>query len=115
MKYTGGCHCGAVRFEADLVIEKLMSCNCSICSKRGYLLAFAPEKNFKLLSGETSLTDYQFGKKNIHHLFCKICGISSFGNGTMPDGAAVRAINARCLDNIDLAQVPVFEFDGKSL
>lgn len=115
MKHSGGCHCGNVRFEVELTLGKLMSCNCSICAKRGYLLAFAPEKNFTLLSGAEFLTDYQFGKKNIHHLFCKTCGISAFGSGTMPDGTPTRAINARCLDGIDIAQFPIHEFDGKSL
>ena len=115
MKHSGGCHCGNVRFDVEMTIDTLMACNCSICSKRGYLLAFTPEKNFTLLSGADSLTDYQFGKKNIHHVFCKTCGVSAFGNGAMPDGTKMRAINARCLDGIDIAQIPVTPFDGKSL
>lgn len=115
MKYTGGCHCGAVRFEAEMTIEKLMSCNCSICSKKGHLLAFTPDANFNLLSGQEALMDYQFGKKVIHHLFCKTCGIGAFGKGTSPDGTKTAAINVRCLDNVDIAQFPIVEFDGKHL
>ena len=115
MKHSGGCHCGNVRFEVELKLDTVMACNCSICSKRGYLLAFAPEKDFTLLSGADSLTDYQFGKKNVHHVFCKQCGIGAFGHGAMPDGSPVRAINARCLDGIDIGQIPVTQFDGKSL
>ena len=69
MKYTGGCHCGKVRFEVDMDLKEVISCNCSMCAKRGSLLAFVPEENFTLLSGEDALTDYQFNKKVIHHLF----------------------------------------------
>lgn len=113
--YHGGCHCGKVRYEADLTIDKLISCNCSICRKKGHLLAFAPETAFRILQGKGELTDYQFGQKRIHHLFCKHCGISSFGRGTRPDGTQTVAINARCLDDFDPETVPVTKFDGKSL
>jgi hypothetical protein len=115
MKYTGGCHCGKVRFEVDMSIEKLMSCNCSICSKRGHLLTFTGEKNFKLLSGQDSLNDYQHGKKRIHFLFCKSCGIAAFSRGQAPDGSATVAINARCLDGLNPKDFTISEFDGKSL
>ena len=115
MKYTGGCHCGNVKFEVELTIDSLMSCNCSICSKKGHLLSFTDEKNFKLVKGNDSLTDYQFGKKSIHHYFCKTCGIAPFGRGLKPDGTQMRAVNARCLDNIDLKKFPIVEYDGKSL
>ena len=98
MKYTGGCHCQKVRFEVDMEIDKAMACNCSICAKRAYLLTFVPEENFTLTSGENDLSDYQFGKKVIHHYFCSTCGIGSFGAGTGPDGKKMRAINIRCLE-----------------
>lgn len=114
-KYTGGCHCGAVRYEADTDINEVLSCNCSICTKRGTLLAFMPESNFTLIQGGGALTDYQFGKKMIHHLFCRTCGILSFGKGIMPDGTPTVAINVRCLDDVDLEQFPVKKFDGRSL
>lgn len=115
MKYQGGCHCGKVKFEVETTIDSGLSCNCSICSKKGHVLAFAPETNFKLLSGAEFLSDYQFNKKMIHHLFCKTCGVSAFGKGTMPDGTKMVSINLRCLDNFDLKGVPVTEYDGKSL
>lgn len=115
MKYTGGCHCGEVRFEVEMEIKELVSCNCSICSKRGHLLAFTSDQKFSLLSGENSITDYQFGKKSIHHYFCKFCGIGAFGTGSMPDGTPMRSVNARCLDDIDIDQFPIYQFDGKSL
>ncbi|MBX7146819.1 MAG: GFA family protein [Alphaproteobacteria bacterium] len=115
MQYKGGCHCGNVRFEVNMEIDKVVSCNCSICSKKGHLMAFTSDENFKLISGSESLGDYQFGKKNIHHFFCKHCGISSFGKGTLPQGTVMRAINVRCLDDIDVSKFPVTEYDGKSL
>lgn len=114
MRYSGGCHCGQVRYEVEMTIDKLLSCNCSICSKKGHLLAFAPESSFTLLSGEHALSDYQFNKKVIHHYFCRNCGISSFGKGSLPDGTKMVSINARCLDGLNLKNFDVMEYDGKN-
>jgi hypothetical protein len=113
--YTGGCHCGAVRYRVTLALERAMSCNCSICSKTGTLLAFAPRDQFQLTSGDDALQDYQWGKKRIHHLFCRRCGIRSFARGSDPSGREMVAVNLRTLDDVDLAAVPVGSFDGKSL
>ena len=113
-KHTGGCHCGKVRYEVTTKLDKLMSCNCSICSKKGSLLTFAPADAFTLKSGADDLGDYQFNKHVIHHLFCKTCGIASFARGKGPDGKEMVAINARCLDDVDLKSIPTTEFDGKS-
>jgi hypothetical protein len=115
MIYQGGCHCGAVRFQVDLALYELKACNCSICSNRGHLLAFAPASSFQLEKGEDAQTNYQLGKKRIHHLFCKTCGVASFSRGIMPDGSGVIAINAGCLEGVDLGPIPVKAFDGKSL
>lgn len=111
---TGGCHCGKVRFEAEMKLEKALSCNCSICMKRGSLLDFVPESQFKLVSGEDSLQEYLFNKKVIHHLFCKTCGILPFGKATTPDGTKMVAINIRCIDDVDLSKIMVQDYDGKS-
>jgi hypothetical protein len=113
--YDGGCHCGAVRYRATTAIDQAITCNCSICSKTGTMLVFVPASRFELLSGEDAITDYQFGKKHIHHLFCSRCGIRSFARGAMPDGTPIVAVNVRCLDDVDLAALPVKQFDGKSL
>lgn len=114
--YSGGCHCGQVRFEVDADLTVPMTeCNCSICGKSGTRLTFLPASQFKLLQGEDSLTDYQFAKKHIHHLFCKVCGIRSFARGAAPDGGDMFAVNVRCLDDADLAAMQVNHFDGKSL
>jgi hypothetical protein len=90
-----------------------IQCNCSICAKRGWLLAFTPAGSFRLTTGEDMLTDYQFNKKIIHHLFCKACGTASFARGVAPDGSESVAINVRCLDDVDLATVTVMPYDGK--
>jgi len=113
--YTGGCHCGAVRYEVETALEPVISCNCSICRKRGSLLTFVGADNFRLAGGEAPLTDYQFNRKVIHHLFCPTCGVASFGRGTGPGGAEMVAINVRCLDDVDLDALRVRPFDGAAL
>lgn len=112
MKHTGGCHCGKVKYEVEMNLEKAISCNCSICMKRGSLLDFVPEGKFKLLSGSNDLTEYLFNKKVIHHLFCKTCGILSYGHGTAPDGSKVIAINIRCIDGVQLDKIKIQEYNG---
>lgn len=112
--YTGGCHCKAVRYEVELELSGVISCNCSMCAKRGWLLAFAPASSFTLLSGEDNLTEYRFNKKQIQHLFCKTCGVASFGRGTDQEGNETISINVRCLDDVDLETLSVTPFDGKS-
>lgn len=114
MKHTGSCHCEKIRFEVEMDLKEVVSCNCSICSKRGHLLAFTPENTFKLISGEESLGDYQFGRKTIHHHFCSSCGVGPFGAGSMPDGTKMRAINVRCLEGVDLSALKIKHFDGKN-
>ncbi|MEZ5828186.1 MAG: GFA family protein [Hyphomicrobiales bacterium] len=112
--HTGGCHCGKVRYEVEADIDEVNSCNCSLCQKRGYLLAFVPRAQFTLLSGEKDQTDYQFNKKVVHHWFCGTCGVSSFGTGEGEFSEMV-AINVRCLDDVDLDALKVKRIDGKSL
>ena len=112
--HAGGCHCGAVRYEVETDLKTVISCNCSICTKRGLLLTFVPEAQFKLKSGEDRLTDYQFNKHIIHHLFCSTCGIESFARGKGPDGSDVVALNVRCFDDIDISALKLMPFDGRS-
>lgn len=112
--HHGGCHCGAVRYDVTLSLEQVIRCNCSICAKRGHWLAFAPATQFQLLSGEERLGEYRFNTMRIAHLFCRDCGVGSFGRGAMPDGTPTVAINVRCLDDIDLAAITPIDYDGKS-
>lgn len=115
--YTGGCHCGAVRYEADLDLSAgTGKCNCSICTKKRLWGVMARPDTFRLLAGEADLTDYQFGSQSIHHLFCKHCGVSSFGWGDLPEiGGKYYSVNVLCLDNVDideLVNAPITYFDG---
>lgn len=114
-EHHGGCHCGAVRYRVDIDLSQPgLTCNCSICVRTGTVLQFVPPDVFRLEQGEDNLTDYQFGKQRIHHLFCKTCGVKSFARGQGQNGPMI-AVNVRCLDDIDLAKVPTKEFNGKAM
>jgi hypothetical protein len=112
--YTGGCHCRKVQYKVELELENSISCNCSICAKRGWLLTFVPKTAFTLITGEDELTDYQFNKHLIHHLFCSTCGTASFATGTDDKGNESIAINVRCLDDVDIDSLTIIKYDGKS-
>ena len=110
---TGGCHCGAVRFEAALPDRALaQSCNCSMCEKIGFVHLIVPESRFRITQGEDGLTDYTFNTGVAHHLFCKVCGVKSFSRPrSNPDGWSV---NARCLDAADDLEIVIEAFDGRN-
>ncbi|HRP68062.1 MAG TPA: GFA family protein [Turneriella sp.] len=115
-KYTGSCHCGEVRYEVQLdLTQPVTACNCSMCGRSGTYLTFVSENDFVLKSGSDSLQDYQFNKKHIHHLFCKVCGIKPFARGAAPDGSSTIAVNVRCLDGIEFDKLQVQHYNGKSL
>lgn len=112
--YQGSCHCGAVRYRTTVDLSSpVISCNCSICTRSGTLLTFVPPDKFTLESGEDNLTNYQFNKKAIDHLFCKTCGIKPFSRGQGPSGPMI-AVNVRCLEGVDVASLSVHQVDGKS-
>lgn len=114
--HHGGCHCGAVRYHVDLdLAQPVITCNCSMCSRAGTMLAFVPAAKFTLDKGEDRLSSYKFNRNVIDHLFCKTCGIKSFARGKNRDGSDMVAINVRCLDDVDVVQVKTQAFDGKSL
>jgi hypothetical protein len=113
--YSGGCQCGKVRYEVSLELGEVIACNCSRCGRLGSLLAFAPAEKFKLPSGEGAMTEYQFNKHAIHHLFCATCGVQSFARGKRPsDGANVIAVNARCLDGVEPESLKVKHVNGRA-
>ena len=114
--YTGGCHCGQVRYEVDADLGKgTTQCNCSICHKTGQWGAIVKPAAFRLLAGEDKLSDYQFNTMSGHRLFCKTCGVASFGRGHVEQiGGDYVSINVRCLDDVDLATLPVKVLDGRN-
>ena len=111
--YTGGCQCGAVRYEVDAELDSTITCNCSRCRRLGSILTFSPASAFKLLKGDDAQTEYTFNKQVISHLFCKTCGIQSFARGQMPDGTKMTAINVRCLDDVDVRTLSPELVNGK--
>ena len=115
MKYQGSCHCGNVRLEVEGEIDGLLECNCSICSRKGSLLWFVSREQMKLLTPEDNAASYTFNKHQIHHRFCKTCGIHPYGEGSDPRGNNMVAVNARCLENLDLSAFPVSHFDGRAI
>ena len=117
-KYSGSCHCGAVRFEANFDInEGTFKCNCSGCTKSRSWLAVVKPDAFRLIAGESALSDYQYGRKTAHHLFCKHCGVSSFDWGEDKNlGGRFYAVQLACLDDAtvdELVNAPITYVDGR--
>jgi hypothetical protein len=110
--HSGGCHCGAVRFEVTAPESlRVTECNCSICSKAGYLHLIVPADRFKLLSGSDRLSAYSFNTHTAKHLFCSVCGVKSFYvPRSHPDGYSV---NARCIDSDTIEELIVTPTNGR--
>jgi hypothetical protein len=114
MAHRGSCHCGRIAFEVDGTIDKALSCNCSICQRKGSLLWFVPRERLRLLTPDGNAATYTFNKHVIEHRFCPVCGIHPYGEGSDPKGNRMAAVNIRCLEDIDLDSVPVTRYDGRS-
>jgi hypothetical protein len=114
MAYKGGCHCGNIAFEVDGEIDQVIECNCSICSKRGYLLWFVPRANLHFDGPETSMSTYTFNQHRIRHQFCPTCGVAPFGMGTDGEGNETAAMNVRCLEGVELSTLKIVPYDGRS-
>lgn len=114
MKYQGSCHCGKIAFEVEGEIDGALSCNCSMCQRKGSLLWFMPRTALNLLTPENAMSTYTFNKHVIKHHFCPDCGIHPFGEGTDPNGNVMAAINIRCIEDIDLTTIPVQHYDGRA-
>ena len=114
MKHIGSCHCGNVRYEVEGTFESGIECNCSMCSRKGSLLAFVPKSSFRLLTPDENAAAYLFNKHVISHRFCRNCGMHPYAEGKDPKGNEMAAINLRCLEDFDLAAVKIQHFDGRS-
>jgi len=108
---TGGCHCGRVRFKVTADLSRVTDCNCSICTKKGFLHLIVPPEQSELVSGADALTTYTFNTGTAKHTFCATCGIHPFYvPRSDPDKIDV---NVRCLDGVDLAAIKPHSFDGR--
>jgi hypothetical protein len=113
MKIAGGCHCRAVRFEAEVPeAVTVLDCNCSICAATGFLHLIVPHGDFRLVSGEETLTSYRFGTGAANHLFCSICGIKSFYQPR--SHPAAWSVNLNALDDGSGLDVTLQPFDGRN-
>lgn len=114
MNYRGSCHCGQVAFEVDGELQQVMECNCSHCSRKGYLLWFVERGQLRLTTPQEALSTYTFNKHVIKHHFCPKCGCAPLGFGQDPSGKSMAAINVRCLENVEREKLRIIPVDGKS-
>ena len=114
--YRGSCHCGTVKLEADLdLTQSSYRCNCSICRRTRFWPAVAKADGFRLLSGESEMTQYLFNTKKNFHYFCKHCGVRAFGVGNDTPMGNVYGLNLGCLDDVSdeaFSQIPITHVDG---
>ena len=115
MLYKGNCHCGKVAFEVEGELTAAVACNCSICSRKGALLWAVPRDRLRLTGSAIGMGTYAFNRHAIEHRFCRTCGIHPFAEDAAPVGEPSAYINIRCLEGVDVASVPVIDFDGRSM
>lgn len=110
--HSGSCHCGKIAYEVYAEIDgPVLECNCSHCSRKGYLLWFVPREKLRLKTPEESMAVYHFNKHVIDHHFCPECGCAPFGKH---DGKGMAAINVRCLEDVDLTKLERMPYDGRA-
>ena len=116
--YRGSCHCGTVRFEADLdLTQASYRCNCSICRRTRFWPAIALPENFRLQSGESELTKYVFNTRKNFHFFCRHCGVRAFGVGNDTPVGKMIGVNLGCLEDVsdeEFSKIPITYVDGRN-
>ena len=112
MKISGGCHCKAVRFEAEVASAvEVLDCNCSVCAMTGFRHLVVPHEHFRLLAGQDELTSYRFGTGAAEHLFCRTCGVKSFYQPRSHPEAW--SVNLNAVDEPEMLEVTVRTYDGR--
>lgn len=115
MAYSGSCHCGAIGFTVDTDLPgEAISCNCSHCRRKGFILAFVPAEKFTLEGSGNDETEYRFNSKTIAHKSCAICGCQPYAEGKGKDGVETRMINLRCVPECDIDALKISQVDGAS-
>mgnify|MGYP000863175453 CR=1 FL=1 len=113
--HQGSCHCGRIAFEVEGEVTEVFDCNCSMCRRRGGLLAAFPRSALRLTTPESDLSTYRFNREAVAHYFCSRCGIAPFSEGVDPrSGAEMAAVNLRCVPDVDLSALKVTPVDGAS-
>jgi hypothetical protein len=115
MPIRGSCHCGKIAYTLDAVPTEANRVHCSICRRKGAVLAAFPPDKFHLETARDDIAVYTFGKHAIRHQFCRTCGCAPFADGTGPDGEAMVVVNLRCAENLDPSTIGITQFDGASL
>jgi hypothetical protein len=115
MSMRGGCHCGRIAYRLDARPTEAIECNCSICRRKGGLLAAVAPHEFHLETSRDDVATYAFGRHVIRHQFCKTCGCAPFAEGTGPGGETMVVVNLRCAEDVDLSALKITPFDGASL
>lgn len=114
MQYHGSCHCGRIAFDVEGELTQVMECNCSHCSKKGFLMWFVPRERLVLTTPESDMSTYTFHKHSIQHRFCPQCGCAPVSFGMGSGGKAMASVNVRCLEGVDAASLKHVQIDGRS-
>ncbi len=112
MRYRVSCHCGNIAYDVEGELDKAIECNCTHCSRKGYLLWFVPRSQVTMHSSEEDMGEYMFNKHHIHHKFCRECGCAPLALGKDAKGNDTVSVNVRCIEGIDLTKVIRVPFDG---
>lgn len=115
MHYKGSCHCGNIAFEIEGELAQTVSCNCSVCSRKGALLWAVLRDKLRLAGSGQGIGRYTFNNHVIELLFCQTCGIHPFAEDVSTKDERSAYINVRCLEGIDAGSLPTFNFDGCSM
>jgi hypothetical protein len=113
MTYQGGCHCGRIAFDVEGEIGEVIECNCSHCRPKGYLFWFVPREQLHLRTPEADMGTYRFNKHRLAHHFCPVCGVAPFTDGQRGD-QQMAAVNVRCLQGVEPADLDIKQVDGRS-